>query len=86
MMLKQMRKSMAGSAPLFGSSYEAKYYQEMVDDKVAQQMSSTGSFGFAKSLYNSMEHSLGLDKRESKTVTTEQESVTPIGSDLTGKE
>ncbi len=64
MMLKQMRKSMAGNTPLFGSSYEAKYYQEMVDDKVAQQMSSTGSFGLATKLYKSMEHTLGLDKRE----------------------
>ena len=36
MMLKQMRKSMTGGSPLFGSSYEAKYYQEMVDEKAVQ--------------------------------------------------
>ncbi len=69
MMLKQMRKSMAGSSPLFGGSYEAKYYQEMVDEKVAQQMSKTGSFGLAKTLYKSMEHSLGLEKNTTPQTT-----------------
>lgn len=66
MMLKQMRKSMTGGSPLFGSSYEAKYYQEMVDEKAAQQMSTTGSFGLAKTLYRSMEHTLGLEKNSAQ--------------------
>ena len=42
MMLKQMRKSMAGENALFGKSQEAKVYQDMMDDSLAQQMSKTG--------------------------------------------
>ncbi len=54
-MLKQMRKSVTGDSPLFGGSQESKMYQEMMDDATAQQMSRTGSFGFARLLVKTLE-------------------------------
>lgn len=59
MMLKQMRKSMTGSNSLFGSSSQAKMYQDMMDDITAQQMSKTSPFGLATTLERSMEKRLG---------------------------
>ena len=58
MMLKQMRKSMAGDNPLFGKGSEAKLYQDMMDDSLAQQMSRTGTFGLAKVMMKSIERTL----------------------------
>jgi flagellar protein FlgJ len=57
-MLKEARKSLNGSHPLFGDSYEAKQYQEMMDDKMAEQMSRSGSFGLSKTLYKSLEENI----------------------------
>jgi Rod binding domain-containing protein len=54
-MLKQIHKSMAGDKPLFGASQEAKMYQDMMDDAIAQQMSHTGSFGLANVLTKSLD-------------------------------
>ena len=53
-MLKQMRKSMSGGNALFGNSNEAKMFQEMADEATANQMSKTGGFGLAKTLYTSL--------------------------------
>lgn len=61
MMLKQMRKSMAGEDPIFGKSSESKIYQDMMDDSLAQQMSRTGTFGLAKAMVKSMERALPPD-------------------------
>jgi peptidoglycan hydrolase FlgJ len=61
MMLKQMRKTMAGDNPLFGKNSEAKHYQEMMDDAVAQQMSRTGQFGLGEMLYKKVERTLPPD-------------------------
>jgi Rod binding domain-containing protein len=61
MMLKQMRKTMAGENPLFSKNSEAKYYQEMMDDAVAQQMSRTGQFGLGEMLYKKVEKTLPPD-------------------------
>src|SRR3954469_12376919 len=61
MMLKQMRKSMAGDNALFGKSQEAKVYQDMMDDSLAQQMSKTGTFGLAKAMVKSIERTLPPD-------------------------
>lgn len=61
MMLKQMRKSMAGDNALFGKSSESKIYQDMMDDSLAQQMSRTGTFGIAKAMIKSMESRLPKD-------------------------
>src|SRR4051794_8164192 len=61
MMLKQMRKSMAGDNALFGKSSESKIYQDMMDDSLAQQMSRTGTFGIAKAMVKSMENRLPPD-------------------------
>ncbi len=61
MMLKQMRKSMAGDNALFGKSSESKIYQDMMDDSLAQQMSKTGTFGLAKAMVKSMERALPPD-------------------------
>lgn len=58
MMLKQMRKSVAGQNALFGSSSEAKIYQDMMDDATAQRMSKTGTFGLSKVLFNTMSKTL----------------------------
>ncbi len=57
-MLKQMRKSMAGDSLLFGKSPESRMMQEMQDDVTAQQIGSTGSFGIATALYKSLEKTL----------------------------
>lgn len=54
MMLKQMRKSMAGENALFGQSSEAKVYQDMMDDTLAQQMSRTGTFGISNAMMKSI--------------------------------
>lgn len=62
MMLKQMRKSMTGGNALFGKSSESKMYQDMMDDATATQMSKTGTFGLAKKLYASLEHTLPTEK------------------------
>ena len=61
MMLKQMRKSMAGDNALFGKSSESKIYQDMMDDSLAQEMSHTGTFGLAKAMMKSIERSLPPD-------------------------
>ncbi len=61
MMLKQMRKSMASDNPLFGKSSEAKVYQDMMDDSLAQQMSRTGTFGLAKAMMKSIARTLPAD-------------------------
>lgn len=61
MMLKQMRKSMAGENAMFGKSSESKIYQEMMDDNLAQQMSKTGTFGLAKAMMKSIERTLPPD-------------------------
>lgn len=61
MMLKQMRKSMAGDNALFGKSPEAKIYQDMMDDSLAQQMSRSGTFGLAKVMMKSIARSLPPD-------------------------
>jgi peptidoglycan hydrolase FlgJ len=61
MMLKQMRKSMAGENALFGNSSEAKVYQDMVDDKLAESMSHSGTFGLARAMARSMERALPSD-------------------------
>jgi flagellar protein FlgJ len=61
MMLKQMRKSMAGDNALFGKSSEAKVYQDMMDDSLAQQMSKTGTFGLSKAMMKSIERTLPHD-------------------------
>ncbi len=57
-MLKQMRKSMTGENALFGNSSEAKMFQDMTDDATATQMSHTGTFGLAKTLFKSLERTL----------------------------
>src|SRR3954469_24928462 len=61
MMLKQMRKSMAGDNALFGKSSESNIYQDMMDDSLAQQMSRTGTFGIGKAMIKSMESRLPKD-------------------------
>jgi Rod binding domain-containing protein len=61
MMLKQMRKSMAGDDPIFGKSSEAKVYQDMMDDKLASAMSKTGTFGLATAMKKSIERNLPPD-------------------------
>src|SRR5262245_54083390 len=58
MMLKEMRKTMTSDNPLFGNSSQAKYYQEMMDDAVAHQISRTGQFGLGNLLYKKVEHTL----------------------------
>ena len=58
MMLKQMRKSMAGEDALLGKSSESKMFQDMMDDRLAQQMSRSGSFGVAKAMMKSIERNL----------------------------
>ncbi len=58
MMLKQMRKSIAGKNELFGSSSEAKTYQDMSDDATAKQMSKVGTFGLARVMFKSMSRTL----------------------------
>jgi len=70
MMLKQMRKSMAGDNALFGKSSEAKVYQDMMDDSLAQQMSKTGTFGLAKAMVKSIEHTLPPDPDAAPRVKT----------------
>lgn len=64
LMLKQVRKSLMDDNPLFGKSQEAKFYQEMMDEKLAEQMSRTGQFGLARTLYQRMERTLPADPRE----------------------
>jgi peptidoglycan hydrolase FlgJ len=61
MMLKEMRKTMTSDNPLFGKSSESKYYQEMMDDAVAHQISRTGQFGLGSLLYKKVEHTLPPD-------------------------
>jgi flagellar protein FlgJ len=61
MMLKQMRKSMAGENPLFGKSSESKLYQDMMDDKLAETMSRTGTFGLARAMKASIDRGLPSD-------------------------
>lgn len=61
MMLKQMRKSIAGDSPLFGKSPEAKIYQDMMDENLANQISHTGSFGLARAMMKSLAHTLPPD-------------------------
>jgi Rod binding domain-containing protein len=61
MMLKQMRKSMAGDNALFGKSSEAKVYQDMMDDTLASTMSKTGTFGLATAMRKSIERGLPPD-------------------------
>jgi peptidoglycan hydrolase FlgJ len=61
MMLKEMRKTMTSDNPLFGNSSQAKYYQEMMDDAVAHQISRTGKFGFGDLLYKKVERNLPPD-------------------------
>lgn len=61
MMLKQMRKTMAGDNALFGKSSEAKVYQDMMDDTLAGAMSKTGTFGLAKAMSKSIERNLPPD-------------------------
>jgi Rod binding domain-containing protein len=53
MMLKQMRKSMAGDNAIFGNSSEAKIYQDMMDDGIAQQLSKSGTFGLSGAMMKS---------------------------------
>ncbi|HLJ55957.1 MAG TPA: rod-binding protein [Chthonomonadaceae bacterium] len=55
MMLKQMRKSMAGDNALFGNSNEARVYQDMMDDNLARELSRTGTFGLAKAMMKSID-------------------------------
>ncbi|MCS6777563.1 MAG: rod-binding protein [Chloroherpetonaceae bacterium] len=59
MLIKQMRQSMAGSNPLFGSNAQAHYYQEMMDEAIARRLSQTGAFGLGRMLYQRMERLLG---------------------------
>jgi Rod binding domain-containing protein len=61
MMMKQMRKSMAGEDALFGKSQEAKIYQDMMDDSLAQQMSRSGTFGLARVMMKSIASGLPPD-------------------------
>ena len=61
MMLKQMRKSIAGENALFGNSHEAKMYQDMMDDATAKHISKAGTFGLAKLLYKTMERTLPVN-------------------------
>ena len=61
MMLKQMRKSVAGQNALFGNSPESKMYQDMLDDATAQHMSKVGTFGLAKVLFKTMSPALPPD-------------------------
>jgi flagellar protein FlgJ len=61
MMLKQMRKSIAGENALFGNSHEAKMYQDMMDDSTAKHLSKAGTFGLSNLLYKTMERSLPTD-------------------------
>jgi flagellar protein FlgJ len=61
MMLKQMRKSMAGQNALFGNSSESKMYQDMMDDATAKHMSQVGTFGLAKMLFKTMSPTLPPD-------------------------
>ena len=61
MMLKQMRKSMAGDNALFGKSSEAKVYQDMMDDTLASTMSKSGTFGLATAMRKSIERNLPPD-------------------------
>lgn len=70
-LLGQMRKSMTGSS-LFGSSQQAGMYQDMMDDALSTQISKTGSFGLAKTLYKSMEKGLGLPSAAATPVAAEQ--------------
>jgi len=64
LLLKQMRKSMAGQNAMFGNSQEAKLYQDMADDASAQQMSKVGTFGLSKVMFESMKHVLPVDPDE----------------------
>ena len=61
MMLKQMRKSIAGQNALFGNSSESKIYQDMADDATAQKMSKVGTFGLARVMFKSMVRALPPD-------------------------
>ncbi len=61
MMLKQMRKSIAGDNALFGNSHEAKMYQDMADDATAKQLSKAGTFGLSNLLYKTMERTLPVN-------------------------
>ena len=65
MMLKQMRKSVAGQNALFGNSPESKMYQDMLDDATAQHMSKVGTFGLAKVLFKTMSPTLPPDPDKS---------------------
>lgn len=71
MLIKQMRQSMAGSNPLFGSNAQAHYYQEMMDEAIAQRLSQTGAFGLGRMLYQKMERLLaGASVADSHAVDT----------------
>ncbi len=67
MMLKQMRKSIAGKNELFGNSSEAKTYQDMSDDATAKQMSKVGTFGLARVMFKSMSRTLPPNPDEDET-------------------
>ena len=76
-MLKESRKTMAGTDALFGSSQENKMYTEMSDTKMAEQMSESGSFGLAKTLYRSLERLIpgNAPEAESKNLSGDAKSV-----------
>ena len=61
MMLKQMRKSMAGQNAILGNSSESKMYQDMMDDATAKHMSQVGTFGLGKLLFKTMSSTLPPD-------------------------
>ncbi len=54
MVLKQMRHSVQQGQSLYGSSYEDKTYQGMMDAQLARLMSKSGSLGMAQQLYREM--------------------------------
>lgn len=57
-LLKQAHQSMKGANALFGSSSESKFYAEMRDELLAQQISHTGQFGIGKMLFQKLERTL----------------------------
>lgn len=63
-MLKEVHKSMSENNPLFGNSYQAKFYQEMMDEQISDRLSKSGSFGLASTLYQKLERTLPPDPRE----------------------
>jgi peptidoglycan hydrolase FlgJ len=68
-LLKQAHQSMQGANALFGSSSESKFYAEMRDELLAQQISKTGEFGIGKMLFQKLERTLPPNPDKPDTMT-----------------